>query len=445
MGREQPGSPRAELVMVGTELLLGQIVDSNAAYLAQQLAGIGLNVYHKTTVGDNWTRIAEVLARALDRADVVITSGGLGPTDDDLTKEVLAAVMGRRLLLHEEALEALKGWYRRQNRDMSESNLKQVMLPEGAEPISNAIGTAPGVLLDAGNRVVVCLPGVPAEMRSMMEQTVIPYLRERFGQGAIIRSRTLRFCGIGEAALAERVRPLLQGSNPTVAPYAGSGEVKLRITARAESEEAALALIEPVQRELEQLAEPYLYGYDDDLLEDVVGRLLVAQNRTLAVAESCTGGLISHRLTNVPGSSRYFMEGLVTYSNEAKMQLLGVSPQTLESFGAVSRQTALEMAAGVRRRGGTDVGLASTGIAGPGGGSDEKPVGLVYLAVAVGERLWWRRLQLVGDRERIKMLSAQHALDGLRRVLQGRHLLDWQEAAIGGAAGPQGNGGAEAN
>lgn len=445
MGRQHPGSPRAELVMVGTELLLGQIVDSNASYLAQQLAGIGLNVYHKTTVGDNWTRIAAVLGHAIDRADVVITSGGLGPTDDDLTKDVLAAVMGRRLVLHEEALKDLKGWFRRQGREMPEGNVKQVMLPEGAEPIPNALGTAPGVLLDTGSRVVICLPGVPAEMRSMMEATVLPYLRQRFGAGTVIRSRTLRFCGIGESSLAERVRPWLQGSNPTVAPYAGSGEVKLRITARAESDEAAQRLIEPVQRELEKLGEPFLYGYDDELMETVVGRLLTEQRRTVAVAESCTGGLISHRLTNVPGSSHYFMEGHVTYSNEAKIRLLGVSDETLEAFGAVSRETALEMAAGVRRRAGTDVGLASTGIAGPGGGTEEKPVGLVYLAVAVGERLWWRRLQLVGDRERIKMMSAQHALDGLRRILLGRHLLEWQEAAPGAAEPAQGKGGGEAN
>src|SRR5690606_3712538 len=249
MGQSGAGAMRAELIMVGTELLLGQIVDSNAAYLAEQLAAIGINVYHKTTVGDNWTRIAAALGQAFNRADIIITSGGLGPTDDDLTKEVLAAVTGRGLVLHEEALAQLEAWFQRQGRTMPARNRKQVMLPEGARIIPNSWGTAPGVLLETGTHIAICLPGVPRELRGMMESFVVPYLRERAGGGAVIRSRTLRFCGIGESHLEERVRHLTRGSNPTVAPYAGTGEVKLRITARAANEEEAQRLIEPVQRE----------------------------------------------------------------------------------------------------------------------------------------------------------------------------------------------------
>lgn len=432
------GSLRAELIMVGTELLLGQIVDTNAAYLAQQLARCGINVYHKTTVGDNWTRLAAVLGQALNRADIIITSGGLGPTEDDLTKEVLAAVVGRDLVLDEEALAHLESWFSRQGRVMPERNRKQVMLPRGAQAIPNQWGTAPGVLLELGDQVVVCLPGVPRELRGMMETTVLPFLEKRYGAQGVIRSRTLRFCGIGESQLEELVRPLLASSNPTVAPYAGTGEVKLRVTAKAASEEEAWALIEPVQREIERLAGEWLYGYDDDTLEAVVARLLLERGRTLAVAESCTGGLITHRLTDIPGASGFLREGLVTYSNEAKMELLGVSPETLGKFGAVSPQCAREMALGARRRARTDYAVATTGIAGPGGGTPEKPVGLVYLAVAAaesgapgdgqqpGERVYLRRIQVVGERERVKHISAQTALDGLRRVVLGGEVSHWE-------------------
>lgn len=426
MGQSGAGAMRAELIMVGTELLLGQIVDSNAAYLAEQLAAIGINVYHKTTVGDNWTRIAAALGQAFNRADIIITSGGLGPTDDDLTKEVLAAVTGRQLVLHEEALAQIEAWFQRQGRTMPPRNRKQAMLPEGARFIPNSWGTAPGVVLETGTHVAICLPGVPRELRGMMESFVVPYLRERAGGGAVIRSRTLRFCGIGESDLEERVRHLTRGSNPTVAPYAGSGEVKLRITARAANEEEAWRLIEPVERELEELAGEWLYGYDDDSLEGVVGRLFAERGLTLATAESCSGGLISHRITNVPGASRYFLGGLVTYSYRAKETLLGVSPATLRTHGAVSPQTAREMAAGVRRALGADVGLGVTGIAGPGGGTPEKPVGLVYLGLNDGRHQYVRRIVVPGERERVKLMTAQNALDGLRRLLSGKPLTGWE-------------------
>lgn len=408
----------AEIVAVGTELLLGDIVDTNSAELSRLLAELGVNVYYHSSVGDNPLRMAAVLAQAMIRSDLVIISGGLGPTEDDITREVLAAVTGRPLEQHPDALAHVEGYFRSTGQPMSANNLKQSLAPRGAAILPNPRGTAPGIYLEHNGVHVFCVPGVPTEMRTMVRESVVPRIAALQGTGAVIRSRTLKFYGIGEAALEERVSDLLHSTNPTLAPYASVGEVRLRITARADGPEAAEALIEPVQRELERRLAGYHYGYDDDTLESVVGRLLAERSWRVAVAESCTGGLVAHRLTNIPGSSRYVEQGWVTYSNEAKIRELGVDPVLLERHGAVSAEVATAMAQGALKRSGADLAVATTGIAGPGGGSEAKPVGLVYFACAMRDgtvSAHSRRFR--GGREDIKWRAASEALNVLRRAV----------------------------
>jgi len=409
---------RAELVIIGTEMLLGEIVDTNAARIAQRLAELGIYVHFKTTVGDNWTRMAAALSQALTRADIVITSGGLGPTQDDLTREVVAAVLGLPLVEDPIAREHVEGWFRRNNRPMPASNRKQALIPQGAVIIPNPKGTAPGIIARRGHQAVICLPGVPYELETMMDETVIPYLKRHYVTNGSLHSRVLKFFGIGESLLAERLDDLLALENPTVATYAGRVEVRVRITARARDEAEALALVAPVEEEIRRRAGDYLYGYDQDTLETVAGQALRAAGWTLALAESCTGGLIASRIVNVPGSSEYFLGSVVAYSNDAKVSLLGVPPDVLATHGAVSAPVAEAMAVGAMRRVGATLGVSVTGIAGPGGGTPEKPVGLVYIGLARGDWTEVHRLQLGGDRERIRWHTSQAALDLIRRHAQ---------------------------
>lgn len=413
-------SVRAELVMIGTELLLGQTVDTNAAYMAEQLAANGINVYFKATVGDNWTRLAGVLTQALTRADVVITSGGLGPTDDDLTREVVSAVLRRPLVEDEQALQTIESWFRNSGRTMPASNRKQALVPEGARVITNGHGTAPGFIVEHDGKLIVSVPGVPHEMRAMVENGVLPYLRRHFQLEGTLYSRNLKFYGIGESALEEKLRDLFRSTNPTVAPYAGMGEVKVRLTTRARSAEEAEQMFAPVEQEIIRRVGEYMYGVGDDTMEIVAGRALREAGWTVALAESCTGGLVAKRLTDVPGSSTYFLGGVVAYSNDAKMQLLGVSEDALREHGAVSAQVAEEMAAGAARRFGAIIGVSVTGIAGPDGGSEAKPVGLVFIGCAVRGKVHSYRFQFSGDRERVRRWTAQAALDVIRRHASGR-------------------------
>ncbi len=408
----------AELIAVGTEILLGDIVDTNSSEISQQLAAMGVNVYYHSTVGDNPLRMAAVLSAAMVRSEIVIVTGGLGPTEDDMTREILAAVTGRPLVQHDGALQHITEYFRSVGREMTSNNRKQALIPQGAEIIPNPRGTAPGIHLTFGRTHVFCVPGVPTEMRTMWAESVVPTILELEGQEAIIRSRTLRFYGIGESTLEERVSDLLHSDNPTLAPYAGLGEVRLRITARAATIEEVSSLIQPIEDELKARLGEFLYGYDDASLESTVAQLLTDSNRTVAVAESCTGGLVSHRLTNIAGSSTYFRQGWVTYSNEAKMRELGVPEALLEELGAVSGPVAAAMAQGALARSGADVAVATTGIAGPGGATATKPVGLVYFGFAVrdGEVSSFSR-QFRGHREDIKWRSASEAINTVRRLL----------------------------
>ena len=406
----------AEILAVGTEVLLGDLVDTNTAWLSARLAALGVSVYRHVTVGDNKQRIVAALLEASSRADLVITTGGLGPTSDDLTNECLGLAAGRQMVEYPEARRHVDEMFARFGREPTSSNYKQALFPEGSRLIPNPLGTAMGALLELDGALVATFPGVPIEMKRMFEETLEPFIKQRT-EGSIV-SRTLWFTGIGESALAEKVQDLLDASDPTVAPLAGQGKVRLRVTARAASLEEAEKRIEPVAEEILNRLKKYYFGEDDETLEGVVGRLLTEKGATLALAESCTGGLLAKRLTDRVGSSAYFVEGLVTYSNEAKERLLGVPHELLVEHGAVSEPVARAMAEGVREDADTDYGLSITGVAGPDGGTEEKPVGLVFVGLSdvsgtVAEKLdlsAWRR-----SREAIRERSANRAFDLLRR------------------------------
>ena len=406
----------AEVLAIGTEVLLGDLVDTNTAWLSARLAALGVSVYRHVTVGDNKQRIVAALLEASSRADLVITTGGLGPTSDDLTNECLGLAAGRQMVEYPEARRHVDEMFARFGREPTPSNYKQALFPEGSRLIPNPLGTAMGALLELDGALVATFPGVPIEMKRMFEETLEPFIKPRT-EGSIV-SRTLWFTGIGESALAEKVQDLLDASDPTVAPLAGQGKVRLRVTARAASLEEAEKRIEPVAEEILNRLKKYYFGEDDETLEGAVGRLLTEKGATLALAESCTGGLLAKRLTDGAGSSAYFVEGVVTYSNEAKERLLGVPHELLVEHGAVSEPVACAMAEGVREDADTDYGLSITGVAGPDGGTKEKPVGLVFVGLSdvsgtVAEKLdlsAWRR-----SREAIRERSANRAFDLLRR------------------------------
>ena len=411
----------AEIVTIGTEMLLGDLVDTNTAWLSARLATLGVGVYRHTTVGDNRDRIAEALKEAALRAALVITTGGLGPTSDDLTNEVLADVTDREMVEYPEARAHIDEMFRRFGREPTANNYKQAVFPEGTTLIPNPQGTAMGALLEADGTLFATLPGVPSEMKGMFEETLEPLIRNRT-EGSIV-SKTLWFAGIGESALAEQVQDFLDATDPTVAPLAGQGKVRLRITTRAATPEEAEKRMAPVEREILARLGDYYFGEGDETLESAVGRLLKENGATLALAESCTGGLLAKRLTDVAGSSAYFKEGLVTYSNESKERLLGVPKEMLLEHGAVSEIVARKMADGVRKLAGSDYGLSVTGIAGPDGGTEEKPVGLVFIGLSDSEGTFAERLDLSAwarSREAIRERSANRALDLLRIRLEER-------------------------
>lgn len=409
----------AELIFVGTELLLGETLNTNAQYLSQRLSELGIDCYHQVTVGDNRDRLAAAVRQALSRADIVITTGGLGPTQDDLTKETVAEVLGLPLELHQPSLDHIVEFFRQRDLVMSENTRKQALLPAGSRVIPNAYGTAPGMIAERGRRAVAVLPGPPLEMRPMFESTVVPYLEQRLGAGAPrLVIRTLKFCQIGESDLEQQLDDLIRAqTDPNIAPYAKLGEVHLRLSTKAASREAGLARIAPVEQAIRQRVGKFLFGADDETLEEVVGARLRQRGWTLALAESCTGGLLAGRITSVPGSSAYFGWGAVTYANEAKVAQLGVRPETLAAHGAVSAETALEMAAGARRRGQADLAAAVTGIAGPGGGTETKPVGTVYIGLDGPFGPLVRRFSGSGTRADIRQRSVQEALVSLWRYL----------------------------
>lgn len=407
----------AEILCIGTELLLGDIVNTNAQYLSRRLADLGISVYHQSVVGDNVERLKKELEEAFARADLVITTGGLGPTPDDLTKETGADYFSKKMVLDQESLNKLNSYFIKNGKgELKGNNIKQAYFPEGSLILPNNHGTAPGCVIEENNKILIVLPGPPREMKPMFEDSVVPFLK-KYSKG-ILKSKVLRICGIGEGIMAEKISDIINDSiNPTVAPYAKEWEVTLRITSKANTEEEASKLIEPVEREIRKRLGENIYGEDETSLEEVIAELLLSKNLTISTAESCTGGLIASRLVDYPGVSSVFLEGAVTYSNEAKIDRLKVKKETLENFGAVSEETAREMAEGIAKTAGTDIGLSTTGIAGPGGGTPEKPVGLVYVGLCINGNVQVKKLELSGNREMIRRRTAIAALDWLRREL----------------------------
>ena len=406
----------AEILCIGTEILMGDIVNTNAAYIAKELAGLGINVYHQSVVGDNPQRLREALELAFSRADIVITTGGLGPTYDDLSKETIAAFFGRELVMDQESLHRIECHFLRQNRPMTENNKKQAMMPQGCIIFPNNNGTAPGCAIEGTGeqqgKTAIMLPGPPREMKPMFEESVKPFLLKDSDTRLV--SHTMHFFGIGESMLESLLRDLMEHSlNPTVAPYAKTGEVQLRVTARVQNGEDAEALLQPVVEKIKEQVGGYLYGIDVGDLQTAAVHALKASGLHVAVAESCTGGYVAKRLTDVSGASEVFECGVVTYSNRMKHHLLGVSQQTLDTFGAVSEETAREMAAGVRKLSGAEIGISVTGNAGP-EPSEGKEVGLVYIGVDSPEMSRVFMLQVnrrdQDARETIRYLASSHAL-----------------------------------
>ena len=409
---------KAEIIAVGTEILLGDILNTNAQYLSKELAQLGIEVYFQTVVGDNPQRLKDSIFHAFSRADIIITTGGLGPTEDDLTKETAAAYFEEELVLDEKAFAQIKAFFDRIGRTMTENNKKQAMVPKSHSTVLyNENGTAPGIIIEKNGKMIVMLPGPPKETVPMFENQVKPYLLQK--QEYTFVSEILRVASIGESAMETMVKDLIdKQTNPTIAPYAKDGESILRITAKAKSEKEAKALIAPVKAALRERLGNAVYAEGETDLQNVVAQLLLQQHKTIAIAESCTGGLITSNLVECAGISDVLLEGCVTYTNNAKIHRLGVKTETLDTYTAVSEQVAAEMAEGVAKTSGADIGLATTGIAGPDGGTEEKPVGLVYIGLHIHGKTTVKSYRYTGQRNKIRQRAAYQALDILRKKLQ---------------------------
>ena len=407
----------AEIICVGTELLLGNIVNTNAAFLSEKLAYLGINCYFQTVVGDNRDRLLSVVNTALSRADILIFSGGLGPTEDDLTKETVAEALGKKLIRDKRAEQEIADYFALRGRIPTDNNWKQADVIEGCEILYNKNGTAPGIFVSEGEKTVILLPGPPLELKSMFTDSVMPKLQQKCGQ--VFYSETVKIVGPGESSVETQILDMLDTQdNPTIAPYAKTGEVHLRVTARAKDEKEAREKTAPVVEELYRRFGNAVYTTDaDETLEMALTKLLMKKKYTMTTAESCTGGMIAARMVNAPGVSAVLKSGFITYANEAKEELLGVSHDTLEKFGAVSRETAEEMAEGAVKAAHTDAAVAVTGIAGPDGGTKEKPVGLVYIGVNVRGNVEVREYHFSGSRQKIRESVTAAALTFLREKL----------------------------
>lgn len=406
-----------ELISVGTEILLGNIVNTNAAYLSEQCAALGLSCYYQDVVGDNDERLCETIRTALGRADILLISGGLGPTQDDLTKEAAAKVMGKALYLHEESKASIQRFFEERGLEITDNNWKQAMMPEGCIVVDNPNGTAPGVIMAENGKHVILMPGPPNEMIPMFETSIMPYLGKL--QDGVIFSQTVKVCGVGESKAETMVQDLIESqSNPTIATYAKTGEVHLRVTARAEDEKAAKKLVKPIVKELKGRFGSHVYTTEEDVtLEKAVVDLLLANKLTISTVESCTGGLVAARLINVAGVSEVFKSGYITYSNKAKRRLLGIKKSLLVKYGAVSKETAREMAKGAALISKADVTVSITGIAGPDGGTEEKPVGLVYIGCSVCGKVTVKEYHFSGSRAKIRESTVSATLSLMRECI----------------------------
>ena len=403
----------AEILCIGTEILIGDIVNTNATYISKRLSEHGFDVLYHSVCGDNKTRLEETIKHALTRCDLLVTTGGLGPTYDDITSELCAKALGLSMYTDESVVEQLKGYFSKTGRVMTENNLKQALVPEGATVLMNDFGTAPGIAVEKDGKVLIMLPGPPREMKPMLDNQVLPYLSKYTDH--VLFSSNVNIIGMGESSVEEKLYDLMTTSkNPTLAPYVNDGEVRVRVTGSGKTENEAKEIVAKTVEQVKNVLGKVVYDVDSKSIEHSLVKLLIEKKKTISTCESCTGGLVSAALTEVPGSSEVFGFGICTYANEAKMKLVGVKKETLAAFGAVSEQTAMEMADGIRKLSGSDIALSLTGIAGPGGGSMEKPVGLVYLGVSVGEKTYAKKMLLgqhaTRDREYIRKLAVKNAL-----------------------------------
>lgn len=384
---------KTAILSVGTEILFGQIVNTNTVYLSQQMNMLGFDVMYHYTVGDNPKRVEEMIDLAFQDCDLILTTGGLGPTQDDLTKEVACKALDDTLVMMDDVLEEITKYFKTLGREMTENNKKQAIMPSRATVFHNDAGTAPGFALEKDGKYIICMPGPPREMKRMFQKSVVPFLQSMI-DGALYY-RQIRFFGIGESMLETQLLDLIDNqTDPTLATYAKEGECSLRIASKRATEEDAEHAVDEMLEKVKERVGHYIYSCDDEELAQVVADRLMEQGLTLSSAESCTGGMFASTMTDIPGISQCFDRGLVTYSNQAKMEELGVSAGTLEKFGAVSEETALEMVEGLKRVSGSDVCISVTGIAGPGGGSEEKPVGLVYIGFSYGDKKICKKIQM---------------------------------------------------
>jgi nicotinamide-nucleotide amidase len=408
----------AEIIAIGSEMLTPFRLDTNSLWLTERLNSMGIDVKLKTVVGDDEARLEETIRDAMKRSEIVISTGGLGPTEDDITRKVFARVLKRQLILEDAILEKIRARFARRNMSMPEINARQALIISGAQILENNNGTAPGMLLTEGKCTVVLLPGPPREMKPMFDASVAPVLKQRAGETLIMR-RCLSIFGLTESRTDELAAPIYtRYRNPSTTILFKDGQIELHLTAQAQNESEAEKLLDELDGRLDEVLGEYIFSRRNETLEQVVGELLKLRGYTLATAESCTGGLLAGRITDVPGSSEYFLEGVVSYSNEAKVDLLGVPKKLIEEHGAVSEEVAKAMATGVRKRAGSTFGVGITGIAGPGGGSEEKPVGLVYIALADDTQTTTRKFIFNGDRQFIRTLSINAALDLVRRRIK---------------------------
>ena len=407
---------KTEIITVGTEILLGDILNTNTHYLSNELANMGIDVYYQITVGDNEQRLLSQLKESFKRSDLVILTGGLGPTEDDITKEVCAKYFNMEMEFHEQSWDKIIEIHNKMNRKPTENNRKQAYFPKGSLILPNKYGTAPGCIMEKDKKTIIVMPGPPKEMKPMFDNYVKPFLLK--DNKNILKSKVLRIIGMGESKIENDLLDLIDKQiNPTIATYAKDGECTVRITAKGKNEKEVESLIEPISNEIKSRFKEKVYGEDDTAIEDEVAKILVDNNLTIAVAESCTGGMVAADLINYPGISSVFMEGCVTYSNEAKMMTLNVKKETLNTVGAVSEQCAKEMSEGVAARHNTNIGLSTTGIAGPEGGSEDKPVGLVYMGITIYNKTLVKKYIFNGNRQQIRSRACKTLLNDLRLEL----------------------------
>lgn len=407
---------KCTILTIGTELLMGQIINTNAVYLSKELNSMGYDVLYHFTVGDNPIRLKSILSSALSMSDIVITTGGLGPTQDDLTKETVAESFSKEMILHEPTLEKIESFFSKINKTMTSNNIKQAYIPKDSLILDNTLGTAPGIIIAENNKIVISLPGPPKEMKNMFTLKVKPFLMKKSKE--VISSKVIKFFGMGESSVESHLEDLVSNqTNPTLATYAKAGEVSLRITSKGKSQKDVDEVLAPIIKEIDNRLNEFIYSFDDESLEEVVGKLLIENNITLSLAESCTGGLVASKLTSISGISKSLDRSIVTYSNKAKIKELGIDENILKEFGAVSKETAVAMAKGLKGKTDSDICLSITGIAGPTGGTPTKPVGLVYIGLATNNKVIFNEFNLHGDRSRIRNITSMLALNMIRKTI----------------------------